>query len=149
MPLGYTELLSGHTVRERRGAQMRERGRQKEREAFCSFQPLTVKGSDLKVSSTIYRGGEAISSTLRRGREPVCEIKTKRRDYRTNLCIHLAPGNLPGKPYPCAIGNCYFWIWCIPVNFNFMIWKVTENPTVILALKQLMLFIMTWPYSML
>lgn len=33
-----------------------------------------------QVSSTIYRGGEAISSMLKREQETVSEIKTERRD---------------------------------------------------------------------
>lgn len=50
------------------------------RVVFCSLQPLALKGPDPEVSSTIYRGAEAISSMLKRGQETVSEIKTERRD---------------------------------------------------------------------
>lgn len=82
---------------------MRERRRGHTERTERRFAP----GPDHEVSSTIYRGGEAISSMLRCGQETVCEIKTERRDHSTNLYIHQPPGYLPVKLYLCAIENCY------------------------------------------
>lgn len=59
---------------ERKEVEDRERDSKRETERqrlFSSLQPLALKGPDPEVSSTIYRGGEAISSMLRCGQETV------------------------------------------------------------------------------